>query len=210
MQHLNKKKRILHWSYANVQDFVCLFLSLGLPAFMLRMEKKKKTKGFSVFRATQNFVCDTYTKIQPEVSTGLLHLHPVKNTRQNIIEESKLSGTALKATTWSLPPSMSHSKPSDTVITCYLPEKCPQYLSVTTKLNLWCGIHHTWQTHILVWYDALKQDKVHLPGKFQKEKRKRRCLPPRHRFPSIRQISIENSVFQIGDLEKYKPLCKVS
>lgn len=73
-----------------------------------------------------------------------------KKQGKTLSQESKLSGTALKATTWSLPPSMSHSKPGDTAITCYLPEKRPQYLSVTTKLNLWCRIHHTWQTHILM------------------------------------------------------------
>jgi len=41
-------------------------------------------------------------------------------------------------------------KPGDTVIASCLTEKCPEYLSVTTKLNLWRRIHHTWQIHILM------------------------------------------------------------
>ena len=64
---------------------------------------------------------------------------------------------------------------------------------------------HLTNTHSYVSDHALKQDKVHPPGKFRKrEERKRRCLASRHRFPSIGEISIENPVFQVRDLEKYK------
>jgi len=98
MQHLYKKQRILHWSHADEEIFLSVFLIFifRCPCLMVRLEKKTKSKGFSVFRDIRNSLCDIYTKIQQEVLTGSLHLHPVQKMGQNITTGEQAEWNSLK------------------------------------------------------------------------------------------------------------------